>query len=101
MHDSLVLRVAALCVAAPAFAQKLEAPVRLLADGVPIDTGENVAHSGPLFADRDGDGKADLWVGNFRGTIQLYRNIGSAAEPAFEAQGTLQAAGEEVRIHNW
>lgn len=98
---NLAIPCAGLALAAIASAQDLAPPVRLVADGKPIDTGENIAHAGPLFADFDGDGVRDLLVGNFRGTIQLYKNVGTAAAPRFESKGLLQAAGEDVRIHNW
>lgn len=93
----------ALALAHPAElrAQRLAPPVRLEADGAPIDTGESIAHAGPLVADFDHDGTPDLLVGNFRGTIQLYKNVGTAAAPRYESKGLLQAAGEDVRIHNW
>ena len=80
---------------------RLAKPVRLIADGVPIDTGEHIAHSGPLLADYDGDGKQDLLVGNFRGHVQLYKNVGSNQEPKFTSDGLLKAQGQTVRIHNW
>lgn len=82
-------------------AAELDAPVRLEADGEPIDSGQYIAHSGPLFADYDGDGIRELLVGNFKGHLQLYRNVGTATAPKFEAKGLLQAAGKDISIHNW
>jgi hypothetical protein len=94
-----------LLLAAPAAAQVegsgLAAPVRLEADGAPVDSGESIAHSGPLFTDVTGDGVPDLLVGNFRGNIQVYANVGQAGAPRFEGRGLLQAAGEDLWIHNW
>ena len=92
-------------LAAPALAQTegsgLAAPIRLEADGAPVDSGKYTAHSGPLFTDVTGDGKADLLVGNFRGHIQVYANVGEASAPRFESRGLLQAEGKDLRIHNW
>ena len=80
---------------------KFADPIRLEADGSPIDSGEYVAHSGPMLADYDGDGLVDLWVGNFRGHVQLFRNVGTAQAPEYTTEGLLEAEGETVRIKNW
>ena len=88
-------------LAATAAAQELEEPVRLEADGAVIDTGEHIAHAGPLFVDYDGDGAPDLLVGNFRGHIQLYRNVGTKRAPKFKGEGLLKVDGKPVRINNW
>lgn len=82
-------------------ARGMEAPVRLKAGDAFIDTGAHVAHSGPLLADLDGDGKQDLLVGNFRGNIHVFRNTGTAREPRLVDEGFLKAEGEDIRIHNW
>jgi hypothetical protein len=38
----------------------------------------------PVLVDIDGDGDLDLFVGEASGTINFYRNTGSATEPVFE-----------------
>jgi len=97
MKYALVL----LAAVATAAAQDLEKPVQMKAGDVVIDTGKDIAHAGPLFADYDGDGKPDLLVGNFRGHIQVYRNVGTREAPVFEDKGLLEAEGETVLIPNW
>lgn len=91
------------CHALTVFAQDFEfqKPQRLRADGEVIDTGKNVAHSGPALADINDDGKMDLLVGNFRGYIEYFENVGTSSDPKFAKGNNLQAEGEDIRIHNW
>ncbi len=79
----------------------LAAPVRLECDTGPIETGKYVGHAGPLFADFDGDKKPDLLVGNFKGYLQLYTNIGEPGAPKLVAKGLFQADGADAHIENW
>ncbi len=44
----------------------------------------------PAFGDIDGDGDADLLIGNFNGTISLYRNTGSNTSPNYVFDSLLQ-----------
>jgi len=60
----------------------LEAPVKILAGGKPIDV--DVGHAAPCFVDFDGDGLEDLLVGQFGdGKLRIYRNLGAAGAPRF------------------
>ncbi|MBZ0267421.1 FG-GAP-like repeat-containing protein [bacterium] len=43
----------------------------------------------PAFGDVDGDGDADLVVGNFDGVLMLYRNVSTAGVPVFRDDGPL------------
>ncbi len=99
----LALALAAAAPLAPAQrAPDLAEPVRLTtADGKPIDSGAHVGHSGPLWADFDGDELPDLMVGTFRGHLQRYRNVGTRKAPALEEIGLLEIGGEPVKIDNW
>jgi hypothetical protein len=78
-------------------AQELMPPVRLEADGKPIDT--DVGHAALFVCDFDHDGKLDLLVGQFGdGILWTYRNIGTSAEPKFAAGIKFQAGGEDGRV---
>ena len=91
-------------LAIPTAAQEaatLAAPVQLTADGKAIDTIADIGHAGPLLFDHDGDGKLDLLVSSFRGSIRRFVNAGTAAAPQWQEREPLQAGGKPIRIHNW
>ncbi len=70
---------------APSFL--LETENYLADNGDPDDVG---SFSIPAFADIDGDGDQDLFVGEFDGNVNLYLNTGTASAPQFElAAGRL------------
>ncbi len=93
----LALAALAVCAAplgAEPAASELTKPVRLEADGKPIDV--DVGHAAPFVCDFDRDGLADLLVGQFgEGKLRIYKNVGTKEEPRFgelkwfEAGGTL------------
>jgi hypothetical protein len=98
----LTVFASAAALAVPAAAQgELEPPIRLEAGGAVIDTVKDIGHSGPQFYDLDGDGLKDLLVGDFIGHVLVFKNVGTAKAPKFEAKGPLAADGEDVKIHNW
>ncbi|MFQ5629912.1 MAG: T9SS type A sorting domain-containing protein [bacterium] len=50
-----------------------------------IDVGNNNA---PAFTDIDDDGDFDMFIGEFFGNINFYRNAGTASAPEFELEDT-------------
>jgi len=78
-------------------AGELLPPVRLEADGKPIDTA--VGHAAPFVADFDGDGVKDLLVGQFGdGILWIYRNVGSNAEPKLAAGVKFKDGKQDGRV---
>jgi hypothetical protein len=70
-------------------------PVRLQADGKPIDV--DIGHAAPYLYDFNRDGKRDLLVGQFgEGKLRIYRNLGSDAEPKYGAFEWFMADGKVV-----
>ena len=80
-----------------ATSDELAPPVRLEADGQPIDT--DVGHAAPFVTDFDGDGVQDLLVGQFgSGLLWFYRNEGTNAEPDLAAGVKFQEGEDEGRV---
>jgi uncharacterized protein (DUF2141 family) len=68
-----------------------------------IDVG---ALSVPQFADLDGDGAVDLFVGNARGIVVLFRNTGTRQQPQFQLVttrfgGLAVGAGASPALFQW
>jgi hypothetical protein len=104
LHITPILLALAVTQARGQVEVPLEDPVQLTADGAPIDVGADIGHAGPQLRDHDGDGKPDLLVSTFRGTIHVFANVGTVREPRFERRGHVALAGEDevaLKFHNW
>ncbi|MCI0343544.1 MAG: VCBS repeat-containing protein [Planctomycetales bacterium] len=64
-------------------------------DGKPLNPGKA---SAVAAADWDGDGDTDLLAGEIRGSVVLYRNVGTTAEPMFAAAEAVKAAGLPIEV---
>jgi hypothetical protein len=97
----IVCALAAVAAASnrPAWAEDIfEQPVRLEADGKPIDTGEAWGHSSPCVEDVDGDSLRDLVLGDFGGKFRIYKNVGENNAPVYKATGNIQADGADAAV---
>ncbi|HIE69186.1 MAG TPA: hypothetical protein EYP98_02955 [Planctomycetes bacterium] len=115
---TLTLIAAAALLCHTVTAQKLGAPVRIQANGSPIDV--TVGHAAPFMRDMNGDGIRDLLVGEFgtgtflqerlpesrrskksgyaEGKLRIYRNVGTNAAPAFADFEYLRAGKQHASI---
>ena len=95
---ALALLLAGDDTVAPPKKEWFEPPVRIEADGKPIDHGAAWGHCGPTLHDLDGDGLADLVVGDFSGRFTVYKNVGARQQPRFARGVLLKAGGEEAHV---
>jgi len=98
--------IALLCLLLPPAepGPELDPPVRLEADGKPIDV--LGGHAAPALADVDGDGVRDLLVGQFLGEgrnafqapMRVHRNEGTEKAPRLAAFRTLDGGGDRAWV---
>ena len=70
------------------FAQdlKFEKPVKVMANGEPINVREDMSGcAAPVYYDIDKDGAKDLLVGQYdNGSLRIYHNYGTTEAPEFK-----------------
>ena len=80
-----------------AVALDYQTPVKINANGTPIELG--LGHANPLVTDWDGDGLKDLIVGQYTGgKLRLYLNQGSNPAPVFGSFTYMQADGSDISV---
>ena len=87
---------AGLALCATTNAQQFDAPVELTADGKPF---HGILYPSPRLHDADGDGKAELLVGDLWGHIRVARAGDTAT--SFGAIDKLRARDELLKLNNW
>ena len=95
MRRGLLAAFGLVCGAASGGAAEFDKPVMLKADGRAIRV-EMPGYACPAWADADGDGKADLVVGQFRdGKMQVFKHLGGAK---FGAGSWLKAGDKPAEV---
>jgi hypothetical protein len=79
---------------------KFAPPVRLMAGDKQL--GVHRLFPSPVFHDVDGDGLADLVVGDLKGLLTVALRLPGKDPRAFAAETELKAAdGKPIDFHNW
>ena len=100
MKLAVVALLALATTVAVAQAPTFGAPVRLQAGEKLL--GEKRLFPSPVFHDVNGDGHADIVVGDLVGRLTVALRKPGAGIPAYEAETKLMAAdGKELDFHNW
>jgi len=97
-HDIVLASLLAASAPTAEVARDLQLPVHIQAGDQPLDV-QRDGHSAPFAGDFDGDGVRDLLVGQYeQGRLRIYRNLGTNAEPRFDAHTWLSAGGQTGRV---
>jgi hypothetical protein len=79
---------------------RFESPVPIRVDGQVLELPDRLA--APALGDIDGDGRRDLLVGQHRGRMRVFQNIGTDARPEFDEPVWFDemVAGDQVPTGN-
>lgn len=98
--SSLLLLGAALAAQAPPPSPTFAEPVRLKAGDKFL--GENRWFPSPVFQDMNGDGRADVVVGDLAGRLTVALREAGDGPPAYAAETKQMALdGKLLDFHNW
>lgn len=79
-----------------------EKPVRLTAEGQPINTNPKLLYPSPVFTDIDGDSQPELVLGDLRGYLYVHENVGKKGDLAWgKAEQLKTADGKVLKLPNW
>lgn len=81
-----------------------ESPVRIKADGAPLNTVAKKRFPSPGIFDVDGDGKSELVIGALMGSVGVYedQNTTGTGDPVWGSRKPLKdAEGRQIRTKNW
>ena len=81
-----------------------ESPVRINADGAPLNTAARKRFPSPGIFDVDGDGQAELLIGELMGSVGVYENLNTSGtgDPEWSSRKPLRdAKGKQIKTSNW
>ena len=82
----------------------LDHPIRISANGVPLNSEEEKRFPSPAVFDVDGDGSNELIIGDLMGGVGVYTNLNTsgAGAPVWSARKTLDdSQGNAIITSNW
>ena len=77
---------------------RFDAPIRLTAEGEPL--GKSLLYPSPRLHDIDGDGAAELVVGDLRGRVMVAEKAGDGLA-TWGALEPFRTDGRDLKFHNW
>ncbi len=78
-----------------------DAPVRLLADGKPLNEVECMLYPSPVLLDIDSDGQRELVCGDLGGNLWVYENVEEEGDATWGPAVRLQSEGKDLELPNW
>lgn len=78
-----------------------DAPIRLFADGLPLNQREQLLYPSPVLLDLDGSGQKKLVVGDLWGKLRVYSPLGKPGDLTWSKPTLLQANGKDLEVPNW
>lgn len=90
--------------AEPTSSSIFEPPVRLTVKDMPLNGLAKKRYPSPAVFDVDGDGKAELVIGDLMGNIGVYENLNTSetGDPVWDSRKELRGvSGDPVQTPNW
>jgi len=80
-----------------------EAPVRIMSDGKPLNSDQEILEASPVMIDIDHDGKDELVIGGLSGLLTVFENTNEkeSGDPVWSNRKIFQVEGKEFRLKNW
>lgn len=81
-----------------------ERPVRISVADAPLNAVAKKRYPSPAMFDVDGDGKAELVIGDLMGNLGYYENLNTSGigDPVWDSREELQGiSGKPIRTPNW
>ena len=92
----MILLVVAMVIVNPVWsAEPIFEPPKIILDA------SSYLYPSPVYEDIDGDDQPELLIGDLRGYLSVYKNVGEGRSPQWGKPTKLQASGKELKLPNW